>query len=72
MTAQTGVANHDAHHEAGLRTFNASHIALWSPPVALAVADWLDVEAKSVESDLGMYVQPEALVVADLILGGAR
>jgi hypothetical protein len=43
---------------------DATHIALWSPPVALAVADWLDRE-----SDRGEHAYAPALTVANVILG---
>lgn len=32
-------------HESGLFTFNAQHIAALGPPVALAIAAWLDTAA---------------------------
>jgi hypothetical protein len=50
-------------------TVGIDHIALWSPPVALAVADWLDSEAAP--STEPKYRHPEALRVANLILGDA-
>lgn len=85
---ETAVPVADTHHEAGLRTFNATHIALWSPPVALAVADWLDQVASNLEDTLPIWETStelpgtvedtvhhhfgRPLAVADLILGGAR
>jgi hypothetical protein len=36
----------------------ALHVALWSPPVALAVADWLDQSA-DLETDLAPYLRRE-------------
>jgi hypothetical protein len=47
----------------------AEHIALWSPSVALAVADWLDREAQVTRWPLTSLDAPMAVV--DLILGGA-
>jgi hypothetical protein len=44
------------------------HIALWSPPVALAVAEWLDDVAADAAEGIGS-VHPRALDVTDLILG---
>lgn len=56
----------------------ADHIALWSPPVALAVADWLeftafndDLRKASGRDHAGVPVPSHAAAVADLILGGA-
>jgi hypothetical protein len=46
----------------------ANHAALWSPPVALAVAEWLDDVAADAAEGIGS-VHPRALDVADLILG---
>ena len=46
----------------------AHHIALWSPPVALAVADWLDGEAANLDMD-AMSGCDAAAAFADLILG---
>lgn len=40
-------------HEAGFYTWNASHIAAWYPPVALAVADWVEAHARDLESAAG-------------------
>lgn len=45
-----------------------AHVALWSPPVALAVADWLEDIAADKDSGLAC-IHPRALDVADLILG---
>ena len=45
---------------------NAAHIASWSPPVALAVADWLDAEAELHEWE---YDTTGALAVARAYLG---
>lgn len=54
----------------------ARHIALWSPPVALAVADWLDNEALVIgdletgtSSTVGWVAVGPAVALADLILG---
>lgn len=44
--------------------------ALWSPSVALALADWLETDADFSEQ-LRMSCEKEALRIADLILGGA-
>ena len=62
---------------AGATYETAHHIALWSPPVALAVADWLDAFADLYESSrhrnrpvFGDYEQ--AAAVARLILGGEQ
>lgn len=52
----------------------AAHIVLWHPPVALAVADWLDATAEARERHLTVMdsqVVEMALALADLILGGA-
>jgi hypothetical protein len=65
-------------HESATR--DAAHIAMWSPPVALAVATWLDLEAVTGESMAGpnspFYSVPVfssgAEALADLILGGAE
>jgi hypothetical protein len=57
---------------------DAAHIALWSPPVALAVADWLDDFANTAlawtDRPGAGPVDPkcQAVLLADLILGGAR
>jgi uncharacterized membrane protein len=48
---------------------DAPHIALWSPPVALAVADLLDDVAADKDSGL-TAIHPRLLDLADLILGG--
>jgi hypothetical protein len=45
---------------------NAGHIAMWSPEVAMAVADWIDAEA-----DIRPYTLPSSLALARLILGEA-
>lgn len=51
------------------------HIALWSPPVALAVADLLDAQARYVDDVAMMFGEADhetdamALALADLILG---
>lgn len=48
----------------------AEHIASWSPAVALAVADWLDVTAQDVgTSSLAFHA---ASAVAEAYLRGAR
>ena len=49
------------------RQDEAEHIATWSPPVALAVADWLEAEA----ADAGPFPLrfPQALAVARAYLG---
>ncbi len=53
----------------------ARHIALWSPPVALAVADLLDAQARYVDDVAMMFGEADhetdagALALADLILG---
>jgi hypothetical protein len=51
----------------------ANHAALWSPPVALAVADWLEYEASRETyhlAEFGYRVAPnQANAVADAILG---
>lgn len=49
------------------RTHNTDFIAMMSPPVAVALADWLDAEANAVAA-LGGSFRP-ALAVADAILG---
>jgi hypothetical protein len=57
----------------------ANHAALWSPPVALAVADWLEEVAEHWDTDEAPEFAPEdvhcpncsAGQVADLILDGA-
>ena len=55
------------------RPYEAEHIASWSPPVALAVAGWLDIEAaiagRGLPDDSGS-VHP-ALRVARAYLGEA-
>jgi hypothetical protein len=48
---------------------DAAQIALWSPPVALAVADLLDDVAADKDSGLAT-IHPRLLDLADLILGG--
>ena len=69
----------DIRHAFSMHGFpaDAAHIALWSPPVALAVADWLDAFADLYESSrhrnrpvFGDYEQ--AAAVARLILGGEQ
>jgi hypothetical protein len=49
----------------------AEHIASWHPDVALAVADWLDAEAGSVEFDGGRpdLLSVQSLAVARAFLG---
>ena len=47
---------------------NADYIAMMHPPVALALADWLDDTATEVESHA--TYSPDALRVADAVLGG--
>jgi hypothetical protein len=47
---------------------DAEHIALWSPPVAIAVADLLDDVAADKDSGLAT-IHPRLLDLADLILG---
>lgn len=64
----TAVHIADTTHEAGLRTFNAAHIASWHPAVALAVADWLDAEALYAETGTADPA-PGALAVARAYLG---
>ncbi|MER7331613.1 MULTISPECIES: hypothetical protein [unclassified Micromonospora] len=43
---------------------NARHIVSWQPPVALAVAAWLDREVFNAERRVPVYVEPSALAVA--------
>ena len=45
------------------------HIASWHPAVALAVADWLDVQAERVEVGFCGKVGEQALTVARAYLG---
>jgi hypothetical protein len=47
---------------------NAAHIATWDPDVAVAVADWLEAEARA-SVDIGATLK-YALTVADAILAG--
>jgi hypothetical protein len=62
---------HKAGDLPGFLTYeDATHIAFWSPSVALAVAEWLDDVAADAAEGIGS-VHPRALDVADLILGGA-
>lgn len=60
---------------------DAAYIATMSPPVALALADWLDSEAERVEEGATAFTfggapmfppNPHALAVADAILGGVE
>jgi hypothetical protein len=48
---------------------DAAQIALWSPPVALVVADFLDDVAADKDSGLAT-IHPRLLDLAGLILGG--
>ena len=48
---------------------DAVHIASWSPGVALAVADWLDAEAWTVEASEYRVADPLAVAVAVAYLG---
>lgn len=53
------------------RQDDAEHIAAWHPAVALAVADWLDLEAEfATGADPGL-ASNEALAVARAYLGEA-
>ena len=66
----------DSHHEAGLRTFNATYIATVQPVVGLALADLLE-EATADFQDVGNFetctsIGSAALSVARLILGEPR
>jgi hypothetical protein len=47
---------------------DAAYIALMSPPVALAVADWLDATAADKTAGLGC-IHPRAIDLTNLILG---
>lgn len=49
---------------------DATYIAMMHPPVALALADWLDDTANEVESHA--TYSPDALRVADAVLGGEQ
>jgi hypothetical protein len=50
---------------------DAAHIALWSPPVALAVADGLDDAATDLDRlSPGWKPRESTLRLVDLILGG--
>lgn len=56
--------------DAEVGTEQAAYIALMSPPVALALADWLDVAAdNTVPGDDPMPVETR---VADAVLGGEQ
>jgi hypothetical protein len=55
------------HYVSGLLEGDLEHITLWSPTVALAVADWLDEEAAHWSPSL-VYRCRNALTVADAIL----
>jgi hypothetical protein len=46
---------------------DATHIASWHPAVALAVADWLDIEADALATARG-HERPAALAVANAYL----
>jgi hypothetical protein len=53
---------------------DAAHIALWSPPVAMAVADWLDADANRLDQIQPIYASDpdfprQTFAVANLILG---
>ena len=55
--------------------YAAAYIAMMHPPVALALADWLDTAARLLAaSDMADAVGPPwpPLAVADAILGGER
>jgi len=64
-----------------LCTFNAAHIASWSPAVALAVADWLETVGHHLAfNSIGGHARAsvlrateveQALAVAEAYLGGA-
>jgi hypothetical protein len=47
-----------------------AQIALWSPTVARAVADWLDREAHDEDAGLRSKFVSEAYVLAFTVLGG--
>ena len=52
---------------------DAHYIVMMHPPVALALADWLDAEAATATPrGLDPHVGPAALAVADEILGSDR
>ena len=54
----------------GVTTTDAEHIAMMQPPVALALADWLDLAAD--DHDAGCPSDCPATRVVDAILGGDR
>ena len=58
------------------RPYEAEHIASWSPPVALALADWLDFEADNAPGPGDVYLRggriAYALTVACAYLGEGR
>lgn len=47
----------------------AEHIILWSPPVALAIAEWLEQTALVMAKYQDRTIRKRALAVADVILG---
>jgi hypothetical protein len=67
MSADDGGAVAESWREPGA----AAHCASWHPLVALAVADWLEIEAAVVERQLpdGSGVIHQALAVARAYLG---
>lgn len=81
-TTEMGYAIHRGEHDT-VALFadrpNAAHIASWHPLVALAVADWLDAEAESHESEAfaewsgvtDCCRMPQALAVARAYLGAS-
>jgi hypothetical protein len=75
-TSQAGWHTHDgmaqmlSNAEVAWPSEDAAHIALWSPPVALAVADLMDDVAADKDSGLAT-IHPRLLDLANLILGGA-
>ena len=50
--------------------YAAAYIAMMQPPVAMALADWLDHAAEA--SDYGEVCPGDPLAVTDAILGGDR
>lgn len=70
MNLETSLPVCDTQHESGLRTWNADYIATMSPPVALALADLLDVESAQVRGKAaGGVPSPQAYAVARAVIG---